>query len=135
MNEKSSLIPPLVSRVQKAIFLIWVLSLVLVLYGSLSPDMHLDIRMQDSDKVLHSLAYTWMALGGRMSFVPASRSAGLTICLICLGCAVEIAQGFVPGRFFSLADMGANALGVGLGLFFAHLIARWGPRFLASIIK
>ena len=124
-----------VSRIQKTIFWTWLLSLVLVVYGTLSPDIHIDTNVQDSDKILHSLAYTWLAFGGRMSFVPASRTAGLAFGLICLGCALEIGQDFVPGRFFSVTDMAANILGVGLGLVLAVLVARRGPRFLASCIK
>ena len=124
-----------ISRMQKMIFWTWILSLVLVVYGTLSPDVHIDTNVQDSDKILHSLAYTWLAFGGRMSFVPASRTAGLALGLICLGCVLEIGQGFVPGRFFSVADMAANTLGVGLGLALTVLVARRGPRFLASCIK
>jgi VanZ family protein len=124
-----------VSHIQKTIFWIWILSLVLVLYGTLSPDMHIDSNIQDSDKILHSLAYTWLAFGGRMSFVSAFRTARLALGLICLGCALEIGQGFVPGRFFSVADMAANTLGVGLGLVLAVLVAGRGPRFLATLLK
>jgi len=131
-NTRASL---LVSGTQRSIFWIWVLSVLLIVYGSLSPDMHMDTQMQDSDKVLHFAAYTWLALAARMSCVPASKSAGLAVYLLAMGCVLELIQSVIPGRFFSLFDIGANAVGVGLGLVLATLIAHKGPRFLAPLIK
>ena len=124
-----------IQRVQQGIFWAWMLSLACILYGSLTPELHLDTNIQNSDKILHVLAYTWLALGARMSFVPPPRSASLGIGLIFLGVTVELLQCLIPGRFFSGPDIGANALGVVLGLFLAALVRRYGPGTLALFIR
>lgn len=135
MPSNNTVSPLLVFRLQLAIFWGWVLSLGFILYGSLSPEMQVKTQIENSDKILHALAYTWLAFGARISFIPRSRSVRLGIGLIFLGCAVELGQSLIPGRFFSWADMLANSLGVGLGLGLAVLISRKDPRFLGPFIK
>lgn len=127
--------PQTIRRVQQGIFWAWILSLACVLYGSLTPELHLDTDIQNSDKILHILAYTWLAVGARISFIPAPKSMSFGIGLICLGIIVELFQCLVPGRFFSSADIGANSLGVALGLFLAALVRGKGPGPLALFIK
>ena len=46
--------------------------------------------------------------------------------MLLFGIGLEYAQDFVPGRFFSVADMAANSIGVVLGVFFGRYLK---PRF------
>ncbi|MFO7877519.1 MAG: hypothetical protein R6U55_13145 [Desulfovermiculus sp.] len=135
MPHNKTISPQTIIRIQQAIFWGWLFSLGLILYGSLSPDTQINTQIENSDKILHASAYTWLAFGARISFTPPSHSVRLGIGLIFLGCAVELIQSQIPGRFFSGADMLANALGVGLGLALAALISRKDPRFLGQFIK
>jgi VanZ family protein len=135
MSRNKTVSPQTVIRVQQSIFWGWLFSLGLILYGSLSPEVQIKTQIENSDKILHAAAYTWLALGARISFIPPSFSVRLGIGLIFLGCAVEFVQSLIPGRFFSGADMLANALGVGLGLALAALISRKDTRFLGPFIK
>ncbi|MFO7801193.1 MAG: VanZ family protein [Desulfovermiculus sp.] len=127
--------PKAIQRLQQVIFWVWMLSLACVLYGSLTPELHLDTDIQNSDKILHILAYTWLAVGARMSYISSPKSVSFGIGLICLGIIVELLQCLVPGRFFSGADIGANSLGVALGLFLAAIVQGKGPGALALFIK
>jgi VanZ family protein len=135
MPRNKTVSPQTVIRIQQSIFWGWLFSLGLILYGSLSPEVQIKTQIENSDKILHAAAYTWLALGARISFIPPSFSVRLGIGLIFLGCAVEFVQSLIPGRFFSGADMLANALGVGLGLALAALISRKDTRFLGPFIK
>jgi len=102
-----------------AAFLLWLLAVAGVVTGELLPGdsapMHWIGALGVSDKVLHSAAYTLLA------FIPVAGfrlragliSAGVTVLL---GVALEFAQTLVPGRSYDVADMVANALGVGAGI-------------------
>lgn len=92
----------------------FVLLLIAIAYLSLTPT---DTITVGNDKISHFLAYsTLMFVGGIMSF--SSRKMFYKTILFCLfyGAAMEIGQHFVPGRFMSLYDMFANALGVIIGI-------------------
>jgi VanZ family protein len=53
----------------------------------------------------------------------------IALSLIALGGMIEVAQSFVPGRFASMGDFVANAVGVALGLALSRLfrasLATW----------
>lgn len=135
MSSSNPNISPAVHRLQQVILWCWMISMGCVLYGSLSPDLSVDIRIQNSDKIMHALAYAWLALGARMSFIPASKSFGLGLFLLGLGLGIELVQSVIPGRFFSWADILANFLGILSGLAVAAGISRTGVRFLAHLIQ
>ena len=107
---------PLVHRL---IFWGWLLSLGLVGLGSLTPRLNIPDSVPESDKVLHCLAYFWLAFWPGLSFLSLSRIWALALGLIGLGLGLELAQILVPGRYFSFLDFAANSLGVALGLLFA----------------
>ncbi|MCW5700819.1 MAG: VanZ family protein, partial [Rhodospirillales bacterium] len=48
--------------------------------------------------------------------------------LFCLGCSLEGAQGFVPGRVPDVADIVANTIGVVIGLTSAWLVMVFASR-------
>ncbi len=93
----------------------WIVSLALIVYLCLTPDLKQPMDAPGLDKVYHGLAYVWLALLPQLAF---SRNKTAVICslaMIGLGVLLELVQGFIPGRFFSGADITANTLGVGLG--------------------
>ena len=68
------------------------------------------------DKLQHFLAYGALTLLGGVAFPGRQRLLVLGGWLVLLGGALEFAQGQIPGRFGSLGDALANALGVALVL-------------------
>lgn len=105
---------------------VWILSILLVVIGSLLPAASAPMRaiglLPVSDKVQHFCAYGSLALFS--TFAAPKRTAILiALILILMGVALEFGQRLVPGRAFELGDMAANALGVlagiTLGLFFS----------------
>jgi VanZ family protein len=102
-----------------AAFLLWILAIAGVVTGELLPGdsaaMHWIGAVGVSDKILHSAAYTLLAFIPVFGFRLRAGliSAGVTVLL---GVALEFAQTLVPGRSYEVADMVANALGVGAGI-------------------
>ena len=110
----------LLRRITRALFGIGV---VLVALVSLTPQDALP-PVALWDKLLHLLAYGALAVLGGVSFPGPRRMIVLGVWLLLLGAALEFAQGQIPGRFASLGDALANALGVVLGLAAVHWAAR-----------
>ena len=79
-----------------------------------------------SDKLLHTLAYAILMACVTVGF-RAKSWPRLGLLLVALGAALEVAQGFVPGRTASLLDGLSNALGVVVVLMAASLFARLLP--------
>ena len=65
-----------------------------------------------SDKVQHMLAYACVAFCGAAGFHGWRHLAAMAGGLILLGVALELVQLALPDRVASVADVGANALGV-----------------------
>ncbi|MCX6624856.1 MAG: VanZ family protein [Acidobacteria bacterium] len=103
-----------------AILLLWGLTIVAVVVGSLlpaaSPVIVQVAHLHLGDKLLHAAAYTLLA------FLPAvgfrSRRTGLLAGLsaILLGILLELLQPLSPGRATELGDALANTAGVATGL-------------------
>ncbi len=68
------------------------------------------------DKLHHVLAYGGLAVLGGLGFVGWRRMLAVGIGLVILGGSLEVAQAAVPGRFASVDDALANAIGVMIGL-------------------
>ncbi len=104
------------SAVRSALRILWGLGLLLVIVGSLVPasstPMQLLDRLHVSDKILHLMGYTVLAL------LPAIHErrltlAGITVALIALGLGLELAQYLESaGRLFEVGDIAANTGGV-----------------------
>ena len=94
----------------------WLGSVGLVLYGSLSPNLSLNTPVQNSDKVMHILAYAWLAFWPKARFAALYNPLILGLGLILFGLGIEVGQILIPGRMFSLADIAANTLGITMGL-------------------
>lgn len=94
----------------------WAVSLTVVTLTSLSPGVELPARFWNADKVFHFLGYGWLAFLPQLAFAGRRAGSRASLSMIVLGCALELAQGFIPGRFCSLGDLAANSLGVVTGL-------------------
>lgn len=67
------------------------------------------------DKLLHTLAYT-LLMGWAVPLCTTTRHRAYTaLALLAWGLLIEALQGLLPWRSIELADVVANALGVGLG--------------------
>ncbi len=73
------------------------------------------------DKLQHALAYLALAFTGAIAFPDRRRHGWLCLGLLVLGASLEGLQSLIPGRFGSVEDMLANAVGVGLGLALARI--------------
>lgn len=97
------------------LYALWIISIAGVVVGSLQPRLELPVGFWNADKPVHLLAYLWLALLPALIFKGAQQRFLLPVALILLGISLEIGQMYVPGRMFSLADIGANTAGVFLG--------------------
>ena len=95
---------------------VWILSIALVTYLSLSPQIDLPFGFKGIDKVYHSLAYLWLAAIPFLGFQSITMALAGALLMIPFGIGLEYAQEYVHGRFFSVADMVANGAGVVLGM-------------------
>lgn len=97
----------------------WAL-VVAVIALSLAPKLpRVDVGFEHVDKVGHALAY--FALMCWFGFLYVRRAHGwIALLLVLLGVALEIVQYIVAYRWFSYADMAANAVGVVGGFLFAR---------------
>jgi VanZ family protein len=102
------------------LFAIWIVSLLLVVIGSLlpagSPVVRVVAKLPVSQKVLHFLAYTWLALLALLAFRSRSLAVAAALGMILLGVTLEFGQRLVPGRSFEIRDMFINGFGVLTGL-------------------
>ena len=88
-----------------------------VIYFSLTPvPEQLQIEFQFADKIEHTLAYSILMLWfGQLTLMKTRLFSALL--LILLGIALEFLQGMTAYRQFDIFDMGANTVGVLLGLY------------------
>ena len=104
---------------------VWVLSIALVAYLSLSPQIDLPFGFKGIDKVYHSLAYLWLAVIPFLGFQTFKIALAGALLMIPFGIGLEYAQDYVHGRFFSVADMVANGTGVVLGMILGKYLKSW----------
>jgi VanZ family protein len=112
-------------------YVIWSLSVVLVVTGSLLPAGSPIIRavgmLPVSEKVLHFCIYTWLAL---LSLIIVRRrpiALLVAFAMVLLGVTLEFGQKLVPGRAFELRDMFVNSLGVLTGVLLGIIATRIYP--------
>ncbi len=78
-----------------------------------------------NDKVAHLLTFAVLALLTHASWPERDFDGRLGLPLLAYGIAIECIQYFVPGRFFSVADILADGAGI---LLYALLLPRLLPR-------
>ncbi len=89
-----------------------------ILYASLMPSPP-PLPGQGSDKLVHLLAYALPACWFAWLY-PGRRALWVALLLIALGAVIEWLQPRLSARYFEWADMGANTLGVLLGIILAR---------------
>ncbi len=110
---------------------LWLLSILLVITGSLlpasSPVMQAVGRLPVSTKALHFCAYTWLALLALLVIQRRSIAVQAALAMILLGVALEFGQRLVPGREFEIRDMFINGFGALAGMAIGILSRRIVP--------
>jgi len=105
-----------------------------VVLGSLSPANSLLMRAVASthiqDKILHFVAYVFLAIFPVLVNHRKEEALGGAASLILLGLLLEITQRFVPGRSPEVADEVANVLGVLCGMALAFPFRAWQRRLV-----
>lgn len=104
------------SKTRPFVLGLWAVSLTAMAWLSLTPGVDEPLLFPQQDKVQHLVAYAWLALLPMRGF--ATRKAAFTGAgaMIFFGAALEVAQIFVPLRQPSLADLLADTVGVGFGI-------------------
>ena len=90
----------------------WLLSVLAVVWGSLTPLAAPVLDAPQADKVLHFFAYGWLALLSILAQGVGHRGIAAAASMFLLGVALEVAQQFAPYRSCSLGDVAADGLGV-----------------------
>ena len=115
----------------RLLYLLWLLSILLVITGSLlpasSPVIRAVGRLPVSQKVLHFCGYTWLAILAFLTIKRRSLAVMLALSMILLGVALEFGQKLVPGRAFEIRDMFINGFGVLSGIAIGMLSRRILP--------
>ena len=94
----------------------WFLALIVVFWQTLTP-VPLECSANFNDKVGHFLVFMILTVWGLLAWYSSQpRHRQIVAFLILFGIVIECAQYFVPTRFFSLPDWGADIVGVIFGL-------------------
>ena len=96
--------------------MLWVVSIGVVCYLSLQPEVDFPLDFERADLAYHSLTYLWLSFLPFVIFGDGKRRLLAAFLMIPLGVLLEIGQNFVPGRTFSVLDMVANSFGTLLGV-------------------
>ena len=127
---------PLILRSSLSLYVLWILSIILVIAGSLlpasSPVIHAIGRLPVNQKVLHFCGYTWLAGLAFLTIKRRSLAITAAVSMILLGVALEFGQKLVPGRAFEVRDMFINGFGVLTGIAIGILSRRILPAVSSS---
>jgi VanZ family protein len=102
--------------VRKLASVLWVISIGVVCYLSLQPEVDFPLDFERADLAYHSLTYLWLSFLPFIIFGDGKKRLLAALLMIPLGVALEIGQSFVPGRTFSILDMVANSCGTLFGV-------------------
>ena len=122
---------PVIPMSSRLVSLLCILSVLLVITGSLLPASSSVIRaigrLPVNQKVLHFCGYTWLALLAFLTVKRRSLAVILALSMILLSVALEFGQKLVPGRAFEIRDMFINGFGVLTGIVIGILSRRIVP--------
>ncbi len=105
------------SKWPQLMLILWCISILIVIYYSLVPQVEFPVDFWNADKAYHCAAYGWLAILPMMGFTVRRLAISAALSMIILGILLEVGQYFIPGRSFSLLDIAANTIGVLLGIF------------------
>ncbi len=107
---------PTIRMSSRLLYPFWILSLFLVVAGSLlpatSPMMRAVASLPVGAKPLHFCAYAWLALLALLAIRRRPFAVTAALATVLLGVALEFGQKLIPGRGFEIRDMFINGAGV-----------------------
>ena len=116
---------PFPSQARSWVVALWIAAILVVAVGELLPGGSAPLDWVDSlgvsDKIEHFTAYFGLAVIPVLGF-DTKRGLAAALSMILLGVLLDVAQKFIPGRTFDLADIAANTVGVFGGLAAARAI-------------
>ena len=112
------------SKISAAFFFIF---LIAIEYLALTPAQKKLIE-NSWDKANHFIAFAALYITLHFAFSRLNLGAKVVI-LLAYGIQIEVAQSFVPGRYFSLLDVVADGIGIVFGILAARILDRFGSRF------
>ncbi|MEO5862815.1 MAG: hypothetical protein ABIQ03_10200 [Burkholderiales bacterium] len=95
----------------------------------------LEIDVTSGDKIGHTLAYGFLMLWFVQLYPPRPIKFSIALGLIALGIAIEFAQEQTAYRRFEVGDMGADAIGVAMGLLLGETALAHGLRRIERLLK
>lgn len=112
---------------RRLLLLIWVVSLAVVIVGSLIPGAVLTkidpLETYLNDKGEHFLAYLALAFLPPLTFANRLFAWAVSVGMLAVGIGLEFAQRLTPDRQFDYADMRADGFGVAAGMVLSWLIS------------
>jgi VanZ family protein len=93
------------------ILFLWAVSMCMVSYLSLAPQVEFPVSFRWSDVVYHFCAYLWLSSLPFIGFGSVQGAWISALLMIPLGIGLEFGQYFLPARVFSITDMAANSFG------------------------
>ncbi len=116
---------------RKSVFIAWSVWMLCVVIGTLSSGdsalMGTVGRLHIDDKVLHFCAYAVLSFLAVTGFRDRRRGIAAGLSMFIVGCLLELAQHFSPGRSVDFGDAMANGGGVCCGVLLAPVIGRMIP--------
>ena len=106
------------SHLTKLLMWLWFLA---ILYLSLKPQMEIPFSFEYMDKLLHIAAYGLGAILMLLAYPNANQKIN-AILLFIYGLSIEIAQLFAENRYFEVADLVANLIGILLAIYLMKFI-------------
>ena len=115
------------SKISAALFFIFLIS---IEYLALTPA---QIKLVENswDKANHFIAFAALYVTLHFGFCRLNLGAKVAI-LLAYGIQIEIAQSFVPNRYFSMLDVVADGIGIVFGVLAARILGRILDRFRAG---
>ena len=106
------------SHLTKLLMWLWLLT---ILYLSLKPQVEIPFSFEYIDKLLHIAAYGLATILMLLAYPHANQKIN-AILLFIYGLSIEIAQLFAENRYFEVADLVANLIGILLAIYLMKFI-------------
>ena len=100
-------------KLTKILTWLWLLA---ILYLSLKPQVEMPISFEYMDKLLHLGSYAFAMILITLAYPQINRYRSVAL-LFTYGLLIEIAQLFAVNRYFEVADLAANLIGILLAIY------------------
>ena len=102
-----------ISQLTKLLMWLWLLT---ILYLSLKPQVEMPFSFEYMDKLLHLGSYAFAMMLITLAYPQINRYRSVAL-LFTYGLLIEIAQLFAVNRYFEVADLAANLIGILLAIY------------------